>query len=394
MSDQQVIIQFKHGAGATTNWNHYNLDQIWAMVAREDSTITAAQVQAWQRMAELCTDQAGALQRALGQLMARWRPHPGSSAQAFQARMTYLITSMRDSARAASSIPDPLWRISNQLTIARYEILALIEQRAKFEEAEAAQDLTHGYNGRGAPPRPPSSVPPPPDNWRTLLDLKARHIMAATESALNQAAAAFRPIAAFGDTQSISARRPVGTDDEVAASGGPSPFGIDLHPASTRSQLPASAQERSLGVEAPNESAPVLSGGTQLDPPAPGVPSTTARMLSLSHSSNGSFDTIPSRETREVIGLEPAGQSMAARASGESAPSRFSSPTSQSPMVTPVAGRTGGDSRPSLQSGMRRRTRRHHDDAWGAREGLPPVIEPGPEPTFHDPGPGVIGIDR
>jgi hypothetical protein len=27
-------------------------------------------------------------------------------------------------------------------------------------------------------------------------------------------------------------------------------------------------------------------------------------------------------------------------------------------------------------------------------EGVSPVIEPAAEPLFHDPGPGVIGIDR
>jgi hypothetical protein len=33
------------------------------------------------------------------------------------------------------------------------------------------------------------------------------------------------------------------------------------------------------------------------------------------------------------------------------------------------------------------------DDPWAVARGVPPVLAPGPEPT-HDPGPGVIGIDR
>jgi hypothetical protein len=43
----------------------------------------------------------------------------------------------------------------------------------------------------------------------------------------------------------------------------------------------------------------------------------------------------------------------------------------------------------------RRRGRKERDpyDPWAVDEGVPPVIEPGPEPR-HDPGPGVIGIDR
>jgi len=34
------------------------------------------------------------------------------------------------------------------------------------------------------------------------------------------------------------------------------------------------------------------------------------------------------------------------------------------------------------------------DNPWAVAVGVPPVIEPSPEPQRHDPGPGVIGIDR
>jgi hypothetical protein len=34
------------------------------------------------------------------------------------------------------------------------------------------------------------------------------------------------------------------------------------------------------------------------------------------------------------------------------------------------------------------------DDPWAVAEGVASVIEPAPEPKVHDPGPGVIGIDR
>ncbi|NJC70335.1 hypothetical protein HC031_11520 [Planosporangium thailandense] len=34
------------------------------------------------------------------------------------------------------------------------------------------------------------------------------------------------------------------------------------------------------------------------------------------------------------------------------------------------------------------------DDPWAVEQGVTPVLEPGREQSFHDPGPGVIGIDR
>jgi hypothetical protein len=51
----------------------------------------------------------------------------------------------------------------------------------------------------------------------------------------------------------------------------------------------------------------------------------------------------------------------------------------------------GGGMRPRQDRRGGRRSEPYVE--WKVREGLPPVLEPGPEPT-HDPGPGVIGIDR
>jgi hypothetical protein len=34
------------------------------------------------------------------------------------------------------------------------------------------------------------------------------------------------------------------------------------------------------------------------------------------------------------------------------------------------------------------------DDPWALEQGVAPVLEPGPERSTHDPGPGVIGLDR
>jgi hypothetical protein len=37
--------------------------------------------------------------------------------------------------------------------------------------------------------------------------------------------------------------------------------------------------------------------------------------------------------------------------------------------------------------------RRNPSDPWQVEDGMPPVITP-PEERPHDPGPGVVGIDR
>jgi hypothetical protein len=66
-------------------------------------------------------------------------------------------------------------------------------------------------------------------------------------------------------------------------------------------------------------------------------------------------------------------------------------------------GTTGGAhaSQPFLAAGRGGKGDRDHesriwdpDDPWAVERGVAPVLEPGREPSSHDPGPGVIGIDR
>jgi hypothetical protein len=42
----------------------------------------------------------------------------------------------------------------------------------------------------------------------------------------------------------------------------------------------------------------------------------------------------------------------------------------------------------------RRRANADPNDPWVVKQGGPAVLEPAPEPADHDPGPGVIGLDR
>jgi hypothetical protein len=74
--------------------------------------------------------------------------------------------------------------------------------------------------------------------------------------------------------------------------------------------------------------------------------------------------------------------------------------TSIPSMVPPPMSRPsnmpGGALAPSgrAASAYGRRRQRDSDDPWAIKEAVPAVIEPQPAPSEHDPGPGVIGIDR
>src|SRR5689334_1716821 len=156
-------------------WGDYRLPQIWDMVKDEDPVPTYQQVDAWQRMAALCTDQADVLQKALDQLMVRWPPNPGSAAEVFKGHVDTMIWSMRDSAAAASANVAPLIKIVTALSQAKDEIGALVRQHAAFQGV--AED------GAG-----PTALEP----WVDTLDAQARRIMALTDHKIGEAAADIR----------------------------------------------------------------------------------------------------------------------------------------------------------------------------------------------------------
>jgi hypothetical protein len=69
------------------------------------------------------------------------------------------------------------------------------------------------------------------------------------------------------------------------------------------------------------------------------------------------------------------------------------------PMIPPAGARPaggGGGVSPAGRSAIpgRRRARPDPNDPWSVRQGGPAVLEPAPDPEHHDPGPGVIGLER
>ncbi|MFI5908691.1 hypothetical protein [Dactylosporangium sp. NPDC051541] len=82
---------------------------------------------------------------------------------------------------------------------------------------------------------------------------------------------------------------------------------------------------------------------------------------------------------------------------GRRRPSARSAPPSDSVELRSGAGAAGGYRDRSYEAYIeRRRSSRSASETnavWAVREGVPPVIEPPPE-AHHDPGPGVLGIDR
>ena len=161
---------------------------------------------------------------------------------------------------------------------------------------------------------------------------------------------------------------------------------------------------------APPAASPVLSGelAPRATPGPDGVPGGVGPQAGPGSPGSWMVDTPHGRVLRAgaVIGMPPPSGSspdgMAAprpgpRPGGRSPSSSSSSAASGEPAGAGErgpGGMLGGLGGAGMRSGQDRRGRRSEPYVeWEVPKGVPPVLEPGPEPT-HDPGPGAIGIDR
>ena len=397
MADDRGAIHYLGSAPAPAGpydaWQVYGLDQLWEMVRDEDGVASFTQVGAWHRMAELCSEQADQLQRALDQLMVHWPARPGSAAELFQQTVVRMIGSMRDSAATAAATRQPLTDITMALGRAKDELGVLVARKAAYERQEKELAARGVYPGRGATAALAPSDQVPPEGWRQQLDQQARRIMSSTDAAVGAASGQIRSPAPY----QFDARIEPLQHDLLAPGGAvgrpvpPVPFpGIDP---------PRSPGEPS--GHAPLESgAPVLAGARSLPSElaslgiGDGSPvAGDSQVRPFSRSSSGSV-LVPGAV---IGGLPVKGSGTPTPRQSLSEAARSSTSRDGSIMTPPGRGMVGGSGGPSsaaIRPGGRRRRRNDPTDPWAVPRGGPSVLEPDPEPVDHDPGPGVIGIDR
>jgi hypothetical protein len=162
---------------------------------------------------------------------------------------------------------------------------------------------------------------------------------------------------------------------------------------------------------------PILSGGVIPGTPATGVLASPGRIgeVASEGSTSGSFVTTPlgavlapggtigpraSTPTAQTPSRTPTGHPSTSQVSGAASRAGTQGTMPMAPMVPPMSGRPGAGTSglsPAGRPGRGKRRNTFHidpDDPWSVPEGGPAVLEPLPEPTEHDPGPGVIGLDR
>ncbi len=384
-----------------TNWYAFNLDQMWQMLAGESAVSADYAVAAWLRTADLCRDEAAALRAALARLEDGW-PASQPAGRAFQAWGRQLVDAMELSEDAGARNASVLRIITDRIAAAKDDLTELVAQDRHYLAL---------VEGR-ARPEPDEIVPA---NWRLALEEHARQIMRNLENAVYDDSTQFVTEPLFDgkprfdagadafageETEALPTQRldegirpldPPRWDDPSVGNVGAtddgsddlarvvSPGGGGSTPTLPGGALPSHADTVLDGV------APV--GGLIAGGPLGSGPGGVGQ--------GGSFvDTPGGRGPAPGVapGANPGGPGPIAGPGAAGGPGRVPGGSGMVPFMPPMAAPPAGGGRGGATTP--RPPRPGQQGLFEVPKGGPSMLVPPDEPKEHDPGPGVIGIDR
>jgi hypothetical protein len=441
------------GGGGVTSWNGYDIEAMHRMVrAVDDGQIRASwdQVAAWRKAHELLDTHAGRLDTYRQGLIEKWPPESNAAAVAFVKYVDDLITSLRQASDAADSNYRALAGLTGEVMAARKAVTeAYREYQANKGKLDAHQQEVDAYKADTTAMPLPSPGPSPvaPQRQQELTN-KARTAMSALSDVALASSSQMRvpPPYRPPTTPAVQNREHIDEPPSVvmpppmippprtsrstqrpSAPRGPLPTGTANAPVPGPSDGGPVLTGRVIAPPTPGPaplpppvSLPVPPGGGPLPPvgliggPLPGPPG--ANPADAGGARRGGVPAVTERgglapralPPNGVIGSPspahpPAGAGRAPQANpvggviGQSAPA-----TGQAGSAAGQRPGTGGTSaNHPFVAGRRSRSEREReqqgwdpDNPWAVDQGVAPVLEPGREPSSHDPGTGVIGIDR
>ena len=410
-----------------TNWEQYGLADIWDMVKHEDGELSWRQVKAWWIMRELCDHHAKRLRVAAEDLAKRWPPERSPAASVFIQKLQSMAAVFTRAAEAATQNSMALRILTTSLWDTRSRVKALRETWRHYEHLEAERaTVARRYSPVPLPWMKDRDIivmtqmdplrtmvnlagaPQFPFDWRQQLDKQARQLMTDSDRTATDSRTTMRQPPVMEPRVDMA-----GTWPPIRP--GPPTRGSSPHISIPTYSPPPPRPGRSpwedgvldgAGPSLGGGSQPTMSGGSHV----PGLPPDVSG--SQAPASGGVMALPPGgvigQRTSPTPGvLEPRPTGM-----------RNPAPTGFAPVASPIAGGraasgrsngfiappggviagrpNGAATQPPVAAGLgvRRRRQQDLDEPWTVHEGVAPVIEPKPEPTGHDPGPGVIGIDR
>jgi hypothetical protein len=428
---------------ACTSWGKFTVPELWDMVKDTDDSgeQTFAQQRAWADTHDMLTDHAKALQNAKDDLLAVWPPSRSQAAAEFDEQVAGLLLAVRHYAGVAATNSGPTGGLAHTLISAKQRLRPIYEEWTRKETAQRNENALQKIGD--------AVGVTDPDAWRAPLQQQAIAVMVSTDEQVaqhRQQLQAPKPYSTFNPIQPVAEPADGGAGLGVGSgSGATTQDNWRTPPTISRPTIPPT----NIGADdrtGTHSSSPELAGGAEPRHPtfvetssgrslAAGgvlgaVPSAVIGALGASAAVGWRHDIQPPiNRTSTGIGSQPTpvhpspGAPRAARMIGpggvlggtpEPLPGINGTPGRNGRASTASRlGRTGGviGGQPngdrgvqpmgaSAASGRRRALQTEQragfdpDDPWAVEDGGPGVIEPNRAPTRHDPGSGVIGIDR
>lgn len=400
------------------DWGRYNLPAIWSLISDVDVCAGADRVLAWEGLATTVRDQHKRLLQAADSLAAVWPPGDNDSALEFQRQVKGLADSMQETLTRAEDTRAGLNGVIQAFSTAQQRV----------------RDLAAGREGVSN-----DWMPRFIDHAEDKYDAQAQSAMRAAEAAISDHSTQIRPPSLFqmragigDDGHHLTDAESNGSQPASGLRANPVPVPVEKDPAGVSPDSPARFGSGESGGTDPSGSAhgsgaagssdgPVLSGLTPSPQPGTG---TSAPVIGGGPSTGigGLLPNSPTGNSPLPPGTVPFGGGLpggvgafgggliggpAAPGSGPRRPTPIRRAMPSGAVIGESAGRsagagsgvmgavpTGGGGRGGSRRGSDNTINGHVDQVWATDQGVAPVITPETTDVRHDPGPGVIGLDR
>ncbi|MEU0552617.1 hypothetical protein [Dactylosporangium sp. NPDC006015] len=349
-------------------YHRWRLPQLWEMVAADNAADAHLHLATLRRQQTALETQRDHLRSLRDHLAASWPPSKSEAATAFIQQLNDMIDAMTLTARGAGEVRAALTHVVAAIGETRAELEPLVARYAKASATADPRVRRHAQD---------------------VLDDQARRVLVEADSTV---AAALEhldvPLPAYARFSSDRQEEPTTVPPSTAQPAASWTTGSTTGGRLARTALPPPR------FNPPAPDAFGLAGVRPADDLSHVAPEThawgSAAGSAVAASTRGNVGGGLVLRGPTTGGAEPGAAgtvaSSGAQVSGGAAAGRFAPATG--PGVRPAAGST-----PSVHH--RREPREGQGETWSVREGVAPVIAaPASWSDDHDPGPGVLGIDR
>ncbi len=407
----------RSNGAAITDWSVMTVDQMWAMVSDHRPDHGWSQASAWDRTRELVDHHLSRIQQYRDELMRTWHPETSPAAAVYFGKIEDLVNSMAAVCDTAAATGSGLSHVNASLTEAQ-AALAPVHQpwQANQMQLTGSGVQVSGSNGGTSPASSPALV-----KQQTELHAQAVAIMSRLGDQTREGLTAMSAPPDYQPPQLVNVEPPEKPLIPMPDPQGPGPSAGG----------PSSGSDRSSASFVFPDGSPVLSGtpsgppawtaaptaGSSGGPPPPARPLDRPAMYPVTGRVIGPLgpgvvhaDDLPRSGEPGDYGpfggprraLPPGGLIGGAPFEGvePGRPAPSAAPRANPPggVIGPTTGRetegmfappvAGGGARTADQRRRQRNPAYDSNEYWPMPKGVPPVIEPGPDP-IHDPGPFI-----